>query len=151
MLCVYLFLLDVCVSAGWMLCIPDQLVHLKLNSDIIYWPCCLKSVWLFRTWSAKGKFFEDCAHKSWVTTCFSICFSYQDIIWLQKSCAHIIWTTVIMHLCLFWCLKASVYTHSLHSLIAWTKVARTFFKISSFVFFRGKKVIQVWNDMRVSK
>lgn len=36
MLCVYLFLPDVCVSAGWMLCIPDQLIHLKLNSDIIY-------------------------------------------------------------------------------------------------------------------
>ncbi len=112
--------------------------------------CCLKPVWLFLTWRAKGRFLKT-AHKSCVTTYFSICLSHQDIIWLWKSCAHIIWTTVIIHLCLFWSLKASVYVHSLHSLIAWTKVGRTFFKISSFVFLTGKKVTQVWNDMRVSK
>jgi len=31
-----------------------------------------------------------------------------------------------------------------------TKTAETFFKISSFVFFR-KQVIQVWNDLMVSE
>ncbi len=149
MLCVYLFLPDVCVSAGWMLCIPDQLVHMKLHSDIIYWPVVWNLFDFFLHGGQKDIFLKT-AHKSCVTTYFSICLSHQDIIWLFKSCAHIIWTTVIMHLCLFWSLKASVNIHSLHSLIAWTKVGRTFFKIFSFVF-RGKKVIPVLNDMRASK
>jgi len=35
--------------------------------------------------------------------------------------------------------------------ILWTKTTETFFNISSFVLHRRKKVIEVWNDMRVSK
>jgi len=33
--------------------------------------------------------------------------------------------------------------------IVWKRAAWTFFEISSFMFHRRKKVVQVWNDTRV--